>query len=436
MLMTIVYFLCTVNQGQCPKQETQHSFCLSPSQAGEITNSREVVHSEGGYAVSKIQYLVQVQLRFCALDSTEEQDDLFPQGLVVKVNGRLVQLPAPIPSNRPGVEPKRPSKPLNITTNVKCCPLSNNTIHVSWLADQQKNFCMLINIVKKLTADQLFSRLKAKRIQPADFTRGRIKEITTAEEDDLCAPTSIRVSVACPLGKSRMTYPCRASTCKHLQCFDANLFLLMNERKPTFVCPVCNKHLKFNDLCIDGYFMDVIKNLSIDSGNEIELYPDGTWVPAIRIKSETENVEPPAKKLKASDSTSKLNSDGTAGINETIDLDDDIIIEDDIKPSSSMSSTQQKPAASEPECIDLSSDDDDDNDNIQRSTPISTPQPHSVETETVHSEQSHQQDDDDDDEEEIGIRPRRRKAKVSYVEDSSSDSSKLLCFLYEGINAM
>lgn len=419
-----LFILCVVNQGQCPKQETQHTFCLSPSQAGEITNSREVVQSEGGFPVSKIQYLVQVQLRFCALDSTEEQDDLFPQGLVVKVNGRLVQLPTPIPSNRPGVEPKRPSKPLNITTNVKCCPLSNNTIHVSWVADQQKNFCMLINIVKKLTADQLFSRLKAKRIQPADFTRGRIKEITTAEEDDLCAPTSIRVSVACPLGKSRMAYPCRATTCKHLQCFDANLFLLMNERKPTFVCPVCNKHLKFNDLCIDGYFMDVIKNLSIDSGNEIELYPDGTWVPAIKIKSETENVEPPAKKLKPSDSTSKINTDGNAGANETIDLDDDIIIED-IKPSSSTSSsTQQKPAASEPECIDLSSDDDDDT--MQQRNVVSPPQPHSVETETVNSEVSHQQDDDDDDE--IGIRPRRRKAKVSYVEETSSDSCKFIIY--------
>ena len=43
------------------------------------------------------------------------------------------------------------------------------------------------------------------------------------------------------LGKMRMTTPCRSSTCDHLQCFDASLYLMMNEKKPKWVCPVCNK---------------------------------------------------------------------------------------------------------------------------------------------------------------------------------------------------
>ena len=38
-----------------------------------------------------------------------------------------------------------------------------------------------------------------------------------------------------------MTTPCRSSTCDHLQCFDASLYLMMNEKKPKWVCPVCNK---------------------------------------------------------------------------------------------------------------------------------------------------------------------------------------------------
>ena len=37
--------------------------------------------------------------------------------------------------------------------------------------------------------------------------------------------TSCKVSLACPLGKMRMNAPCRASTCDHLQCFDAQLYL-------------------------------------------------------------------------------------------------------------------------------------------------------------------------------------------------------------------
>ena len=73
-------------------------------------------------------------------------------------------------------------------------------------------------------------------------------------EDGECeiATTSLRVSLLCPLGKMRMLLPCRAETCHHLQCFDASLFLQMNERKPTWTCPVCDKAALYDTLVIDG----------------------------------------------------------------------------------------------------------------------------------------------------------------------------------------
>ena len=54
------------------------------------------------------------------------------------------------------------------------------------------------------------------------------------------------------LGKMRMQLPCRAQTCSHLQCFDAITFLMMNEKKPTWNCPVCDKPTPFHKLIIDG----------------------------------------------------------------------------------------------------------------------------------------------------------------------------------------
>lgn len=45
----------------------------------------------------------------------------------------------------------------------------------------------------------------------------------------------------------------RSSTCSHLQCFDASLYLQMNERKPTWNCPVCDKPAIYDNLVIDGY---------------------------------------------------------------------------------------------------------------------------------------------------------------------------------------
>ena len=63
--------------------------------------------------------------------------------------------------------------------------------------------------------------------------------------------TCVRV-LAVQLGKMRLMIPCRALTCSHLQCFDATLYIQMNEKKPTWVCPVCDKKAPYEHLIIDG----------------------------------------------------------------------------------------------------------------------------------------------------------------------------------------
>lgn len=51
----------------------------------------------------------------------------------------------------------------------------------------------------------------------------------------------------------RLQIPCRSLTCSHLQCFDATLYIQMNEKKPTWVCPVCDKKAPYEHLIIDGW---------------------------------------------------------------------------------------------------------------------------------------------------------------------------------------
>ena len=123
-------------------------------------------------------------------------------------------------------------------------------LHYSWVAG--------IWLVMKLTSKDLLERLKKKGTRSPEFTRSLIKD--KLNDDDEVATTSLKVSVSCPLGKMRMTVPCRPSTCNHLQCFDAMLFLQMNERKPTWNCPVCDSKALYDTLMIDGYFMDVLES--------------------------------------------------------------------------------------------------------------------------------------------------------------------------------
>ncbi|XP_072395892.1 E3 SUMO-protein ligase PIAS2-like isoform X2 [Diabrotica undecimpunctata] len=251
-------------------QEGNFYFSLTPQQATDIASSRDT-------RPGTCDYIKQVQMRFCLLETSCEQEDCFPPNVLVKVNNKLCPLPNPIPTNKPGVEPKRPPRPVNITGMVKLSPTVGNHISVSWATDFTRGYVISVSLVHKLSSMDLLQRLKSKGAKNVEYTRSIIKEKLSDDGDEI-ATTSLRVSLMCPLGKMRMTTPCRPMTCMHLQCFDASLFLQMNERKPTWNCPVCDKPALYDNLCIDGYFTEVLNSPLLPSScNEIQLNKDGSW---------------------------------------------------------------------------------------------------------------------------------------------------------------
>lgn len=78
----------------------------------------------------------------------------------------------PIPTNKPGVEPKRPPRPVNITPLVKISPTVGNSIHVQWSTDYARGYVVAVYLVHKKTSEDLLNRLKAKGVRGADYTRG------------------------------------------------------------------------------------------------------------------------------------------------------------------------------------------------------------------------------------------------------------------------
>ena len=71
-----------------------------------------------------------------------------------------------------------------------------------------------------------------------------------ADDDDI-ATTIVRVSLQCPLAKFRIMHPARGKNCGHLQCFDGLAYISCNEKKSVWLCPVCSRHLHYDDLLID-----------------------------------------------------------------------------------------------------------------------------------------------------------------------------------------
>lgn len=251
---------------------------------------------------------MQVQMRFCPLDTSAEQGDEFPPSICVQVNGKMFPLPNPVPGKN-NTEPRRPPKPTDISKMCKLTPTLPNTIHVKWTSEYGKGWVVAICLVEKLSSSQLLERLIQKGTRDSEFTRDLIKK-KLIDDDDGIAMTNLKVTVACPLGKMRMSAPCRPTTCDHLQCFDAHLFIQMNERKSTWQCPVCDGPALYDNLMVDGYFLDVISSTELpEEENEIILNQDGSWHPVPK----SENEEKIKEEREKEGLTGLFDDDGSLG---------------------------------------------------------------------------------------------------------------------------
>lgn len=76
-----------VPQGTNRTQEAVYHFTLTPQQATEIATNRDIRNG------NKLEYTVQVQLRFCLMETSCEQEDCFPPNVIVKVNNKMCPLP-------------------------------------------------------------------------------------------------------------------------------------------------------------------------------------------------------------------------------------------------------------------------------------------------------------------------------------------------------
>uniref|UniRef100_A0AAR2KJQ0 Protein inhibitor of activated STAT, 1b n=1 Tax=Pygocentrus nattereri TaxID=42514 RepID=A0AAR2KJQ0_PYGNA len=293
-------------------QETCFAFALTPQQVQQISSSMDI-------SGTKCDFSVQVQLRFCLSETSCPQEDHFPPNLCVKVNGKPCNLPGYLPPTKNGVEPKRPSRPINITSLVRLSTTVPNTIVVSWTSEIGR---VRNETPASLMKPGLWSPLIAVWLYLFNLIFIlTVKEKLAADPDSEIATTSLRVSLLCPLGKMRLMIPCRALTCSHLQCFDATLYIQMNEKKPTWVCPVCDKKAPYEHLIIDGLFMEIL-NSCVDC-DEIQFKEDGSWAP-MRSKKVVQEVSASSNAAVSSNSSSS-NSKKV----EVIDLTLDSSSEDD-----------------------------------------------------------------------------------------------------------
>lgn len=79
-----------------------------------------------------------------------------------------------------------------------------------------------------------------------------------------------------PVQITRIETPCRSMACKHNECFDAAVFLALQEQAPTWTCPLCSKPAAWDTLVFDQFFQHILLNTPPDA-EQVTVEPDGTW---------------------------------------------------------------------------------------------------------------------------------------------------------------
>ncbi|XP_066192188.1 E3 SUMO-protein ligase PIAS4 isoform X3 [Sylvia atricapilla] len=255
-------------------QESPCIFALTPRQVELIRNSRELQPGVKS---------VQVVLRICYTDTSCPQEDQYPPNIAVKVNHSYCSVPGYYPSNKPGVEPKRPCRPINLT-HLMYLSAATNRITVTW-GNYGKSYSVGLYLVRQMTSAELLQRLKTIGIKHPELCKALVKEKLRLDPDSEIATTGVRVSLICP----------------------------MNEKKPTWMCPVCDKPAPYDQLIIDGLLSKILTEC--EDADEIEYLVDGSWCPIRAEKERSCSPQCPILVLGSSDVNGLLAAPNGTGEN-------------------------------------------------------------------------------------------------------------------------
>jgi hypothetical protein len=100
------------------------------------------------------------------------------------------------------------------------------------------------------------------------------------------------MSLKDPVSQMRIKIPCRGYNCTHMQAFDAETYLQMQEQAPLWACPICNKPTPFEDVAVDQcvcrfgmnhahnsrYVHEILAETVFAAGiTQVSIEPNGSW---------------------------------------------------------------------------------------------------------------------------------------------------------------
>ncbi|KAF8314303.1 zf-MIZ-domain-containing protein, partial [Clavulina sp. PMI_390] len=219
----------------------------------------------------------------------------FPPVVEVRVNGTAIQ-----GANTRGLKKKAgTAPPVDLS---KLSRVGQNKVDFTFMNNSSpfvyKKFYFMINYVKYTPVTDLVARLRSGRTRSYDDVKRQLWAAPSVDDDIIAGAQ--KITLKCPLSYMRISTPARASTCTHGQCFDALSWYSMMEQTTTYLCPVCDRSLNYEDLIMDGFFDQILVNTPEDT-EEIMVEPDGEWH-TLDHKHHSSGYKPPKPKVAPSGS--------------------------------------------------------------------------------------------------------------------------------------
>ena len=261
----------------------------------------------------------QLMLRIYEMKAAHK--DYLPHDIKVSVNNKLVDLPNLKKASHAGRRPQRECKPLIINssilnkreTEVDSKNIADKIV-ITWYQSDGTDAAytppmkFYLAVVRSYTSDEATKILyKLKRPRSEEASKNLIKQKTTISTDLV---TSQKVRLTCPILMTRIKIPVRFDSCTHIDCFDANNYFKMNETKPFWNCPICNKRFPIGTLRRDLWFENLMAKAGPDS-LEVEIDKNGEFEVTekeIDESSDEEDIEAIMRKRAEENRNNKSNN--------------------------------------------------------------------------------------------------------------------------------
>ncbi|PSR94206.1 PINIT domain-domain-containing protein [Coniella lustricola] len=218
---------------------------------------------------------------FCATSNVDAQNISFPHQSELKVNGEDVKANLRGLKNKPGS-----TRPVDITDLLRLkIAAYRNSLEFTYALTKTR-FYLAIFVCKVVANEHLLQAISTRKISKDSV----IRELTRKANDADIELSSQVLSLKCPLSYMRLVTPVRATTCTHVQCFDADSYLQLQQQGPQWMCPVCSKPAPYERLAVDEYVRDILDSTS-KGVEQVDIEPNGHWSVHGPVEAEAEQSE-------------------------------------------------------------------------------------------------------------------------------------------------